>query len=162
VAYEEPGRRETELERLDRNLGELVAELRVAQTGVQILFAFLLILPFSARFGETTDFERAVYLATLVFTGASAGLLIAPSAHHRLLFRADDKRHLVFRSNRLMILGLASLALAMSGAVLLVVSFVYGTVAGAVVAVFSLTFFTGVWYAQPLRRRQAVDGRRRR
>ena len=78
-------RHETHLERLDRNLVELVSELRVAQTGVQILFAFLLIVPFTNRFPGSSGFDRTTYVVTLLLTGASAGLLIAPSSHHRLL-----------------------------------------------------------------------------
>jgi Family of unknown function (DUF6328) len=99
-------RQETYLERLDRNLDELVSELRVAQTGVQILFAFLLIVPFSNRFPSGNSFDQAVYVVTLLLTGASAGFLIAPSSHHRLLFRRNDKRYLVFTANQLMITGL--------------------------------------------------------
>jgi Family of unknown function (DUF6328) len=113
-----------------------------------------LVLPFSARFADVTTFERIVYFATLAFTTASAGFLIAPSAHHRLLFRRDDKRYLVFNANRMMIYGLTMLALAMTGAVLLVTSFVLGSAAAAVATTVSLVFFAAVWYWQPIRRRR--------
>src|SRR5947209_3659875 len=85
------GRHETELERLDRNFNEILGELRVAQTGVQILFAFLLVVPFNNRFAQTTTLEHIVYFSTLLLTALAAGLLIAPSALHRLLFRQGDK-----------------------------------------------------------------------
>ncbi len=91
-----PGRHETALERADRNLEELVQELRVAQTGVQMLFAFLLVVPFSARFGAVTTLRRDLYFAALLLAAAAAVLLITPASQHRLLFRPHDKRHLLF------------------------------------------------------------------
>ena len=98
---------------------ELISELRVVQTGVQILFAFLLIVPFSNRFPSGNPFDRWVYVITLLLTGAAAGLLIAPPSHHRLLFRRNDKHYLVFTANQLMIAGLGCLALSITGGVLL-------------------------------------------
>ena len=150
-------RHETHLERLDRNLVELVSELRVAQTGVQILFAFLLIVPFTNRFPGSSGFDRTTYVVTLLLTGASAGLLIAPSSHHRLLFRRNDKRHLVFTANQLMIAGLACLALAMTGVVLLVSHVLLGTAAAIVLAGCTLLFFITLWYGLPLRRRRQLE-----
>ena len=150
-------RRETHLERLDRNLVELVSELRVAQTGVQILFAFLLIVPFTNRFPSASGFDRTTYVVTLLLTGASAGLLIAPSSYHRLLFRRNDKRYLVFTANQLMIGGLACLALSMTGVVMLVCHALLGTAAAIVLASCTLLFFATVWYAVPLRRRRQLD-----
>src|SRR5215210_5832314 len=88
-------RNETELERCDRHLAELMQEVRVAQTGVQVLFGFLLTVPFTTRFDASTAFQRAVYLGTVLAAGAAAMLLIAPTSHHRLLFRCGDKEHLV-------------------------------------------------------------------
>src|SRR4029077_18263955 len=124
-------RRETALERLDRNLEELTGELRVVVTGVQVLFAFLLIVPFNSGFARVGSFERTVYLITLILAALSAVCTIAPSAHHRFLFRYDDKYHLVFLSNRIAIAGLAFLALAMCGALLLVATKLFGSMAGA-------------------------------
>src|SRR6476469_3807094 len=92
-------RNESAAERLDRNLGELLQELRVAQTGVQILFAFLLTLPFTQRFGEVTRFERDVYFVTLMCAGSASAFLIAPVSYHRLLFRQREKHHVVFAAN---------------------------------------------------------------
>src|SRR5919204_5536086 len=126
------GRSETEKERLDRNLNELLGELRVALPGVQVLFAFLLAVPFNQRFAQTTDFEKKVYLVTLLLTAAATAFLIAPSAHHRIEFRQDDKRHIVFLANRLAIVGFGFLALAMTGVVLLVTSFLFSTTTAAV------------------------------
>jgi hypothetical protein len=150
-------RDETELERLDRNLIELVSEVRVAQTGVQILFAFLLILPFNARFADVTSFQKIVYVVTLMSTALAAGLLIAPSAHHRLLFRRDDKHHLVFNSNRLMVAGLAFVAVATCGAVLLVIDYVVGTEAALALTAFMALFLGALWYGWPLGRRRRLE-----
>jgi O-antigen/teichoic acid export membrane protein len=156
------GRDETEEQRLDRNLSELLQELRVAQTGVQVLFAFLLVLPFSNRFTEVSDYEKGVYFATLVLAAGATLFLIAPSAHHRVLFRLQDKHHLVIRANKLAVGGTACLALAMTGAVLLITTFLFGEVAGAIVGALTGLAFTGVWYGMPLRRRQRLQRIRER
>ena len=100
------GRDETEDERLDRNLGELLQELRVALPGVQVLFAFLLAVPFQQHFSSISEFDKRAYFATLLLTAISAALLIAPSAYHRLTFRYQQKGRLVFVANRLSIAGL--------------------------------------------------------
>jgi len=148
------GRDETEEERLDRNLGELLQELRVALPGVQVLFAFLLAVPFQKNFSETSDFDKKVYFATLLLTALSAALLIAPSAYHRLTFRYQQKGRLVFIANRLTIAGLAVLALAMTCAIMLVTNFLFGTVATTVVTtVLVLGMFGLLWALLPLRRR---------
>jgi O-antigen/teichoic acid export membrane protein len=148
------GRDETEEERLDRNLGELLQELRVALPGVQVLFAFLLAVPFQQNFEKISDFDKAMYFATLLLTALSAALLIAPSAYHRLTFRYQQKHRLVFVSNRLAIAGLAGLALAMTCAILLITNVLWGTAAATVVTtVLVLTMFGVLWVALPLRRR---------
>src|SRR3954447_16438044 len=100
------GRSETALERCDRNLVELLQEVRVAQTGVQILFAFLLTVPFTARFEQLTGAQEALYFVTLPAAAAAALLLIAPTSYHRIFFRLGDKEHLVRTANRLTMLGL--------------------------------------------------------
>src|SRR3978361_1600465 len=94
------GRRESDKERLDRNLNELLGELRVALPGVQVLFAFLLAVPFNQGFAKVTEFEKSMYFVTLISTAIAAALLIAPSSLHRLMFRRDDKRYIVFTANR--------------------------------------------------------------
>src|ERR1700749_3734750 len=95
------GRRETEDERLDRNLSELLQELRGALPGGQVLFAFLLAVPFQQHFASISAFDKKVYFATLLLTALASALLIAPSAYHRLTFRYQQKHRLVFVSNRL-------------------------------------------------------------
>ena len=152
--HPESGRDETEQERLDRNLGELLQELRVALPGVQVLFAFLLAVPFQQGFEEVTEFQKVVYFATLILTAISATMLISPSAYHRITFRYQQKHRLVFISNRLAIAGLGALALAMTCAILLVTNVLWGTVATTVVTtVLVLTMFGVLWVALPLRRR---------
>jgi hypothetical protein len=147
------GRDETEEERLDRNLGELLQELRVALPGVQVLFAFLLAVPFQQGFEEVTSFQKDVYFATLILTAISATMLISPSAYHRITFRYQQKRRLVYYSNRFAIIGLALLALAMTGAILLITDVLFSTAAAIVTAGLSLSVFGFFWFAMPLRRR---------
>jgi len=148
------GREETEQERLDRNLGELLQELRVALPGVQVLFAFLLAVPFQQNFTKTSEFDKKIYFVTLLLTSLSAALLIAPSAYHRLTFRYQQKHRLVFVSNRLAIAGLATLALAMTCAVMLITNVLFGTVATTVVTTtLVLGVFFVLWAVLPLKRR---------
>jgi MFS family permease len=148
------GREETEDERLDRNLAELLQEVRVAQTGVQVLFAFLLVLPFTNRFAEVTSAEKGVFIATLALAAVSTLFLIAPSAHHRVLFRLQDKRHVVLIANDLALAGTAALALAMTGSMLLITSFLFGTAAGISAGAVTALAFAAVWYAMPFQRRR--------
>jgi len=150
-------RQETGLERLDRNLEEMTGELRVVVTGVQVLFAFLLVVPFDSGFARVGDFERAVYFITLLLAALSAACTIAPSAQHRFLFRHDDKRHLVFVSNRIVVAGLAFLALAMCGALLLVATKLFDPLVGAVTVAFGALPFLLLWFLLPLRRRARLD-----
>jgi hypothetical protein len=155
-------RHETPLERLDRNLDELTSELRVVVTGVQVLFAFLLIVPFSAGFAHIGSFEEVVYFVTLVLAALAAVCVIGPSAQHRFLFRQADKRHLVFTANRLVIAGLAFLALAMCGSVLLVTTKLFGQVAGVITAVAATLPFAILWFAVPIMRLRTVGRARER
>ena len=152
-------RGETEAERLDRNLGELLQELRVAETGVQILFAFLLTIPFQQRFVKLTSFERDIYFGSLVATALSSIFFIAPVAYHRWVFRHHDKRQLVYTSNVMALLGIACLAVAMTGILFLITDFLFGAVAASIVAALIAIFIGGLWYALPLvRRHQHDDG----
>ena len=154
-----PDRDETEHERLDRNLTELVGELRVALPGVQVLFAFLLTVPFQQRFATASSFQRDVYLVTLLATGVSTALLLAPSALHRIDFRQDDKEHIVYAGNRYAIAGFGFLLIAITGAVLLVTDFLYDSRTAAISTLgigLALLLF---WYVLPLLRRARV-GRR--
>ena len=152
-------RDETRLERLDRNLGELNSELRVVVTGVQVLFAFLLIVPFNTGFKGIGPFERAVYFVALAFAALSAVCTIAPAAQHRLLFRHADKEHLVALSNRLVLVGMLSLAIAMCGCILLVATKLFGALAGSVTTVVAALPFITLWFATPLQRRRAIEAR---
>jgi uncharacterized membrane protein len=153
VPDREDRQEETEAERLDRNLIELLNELRVALPGVQVLFAFLLTVPFTQRFTTLSDAQEKVYYVTLMLTTAATILLIAPSAHHRLQFRQRDKRNIVLVANRLAIVGLALMALAMAGVVLLITDLLFGNTMTAVATSATLAAFAFVWYAIPLARR---------
>ena len=145
------GRIETDLERVDRNLLELLGELRVALPGVQVLFAFLLVVPFNRRFEEVTAFQEKVYFGTLLCTTAAAILLIAPSVHHRLTFRQQETERVVTVGNKLVLIGLAVLAVAMMGVVVLVTDFLFSATATLIVGVGAGLAFAFVWFGIPSR-----------
>ncbi len=153
------GREETEDQRTDRNLGELLQELRVALPGVQVLFGFLLAVPFSSNFKEISPFQEKVYFGTLLCTAISAALMIAPTAYHRLTFHLQQKRELVFFANRLSIAGLGFLALAMTGALMLITDVLFGGIATVVVTAGAAAMFVGLWYVVPLQRRVSLEMR---
>ncbi len=142
-------------ERINRELIELLNELRVVLPGVQVLFAFLLTVPFTNRFGRVTDLQKDVYMVSLLCTMAGSALLIAPSSYHRLRFRQHDKEQMLITSNRLAIAGIAFLALAMTSSIFLITDVLYhgwvvATLTGATAGL--LVWF---WYALPLTRRVA-------
>jgi len=147
------GRDETPQERSDRNLLELLNELRVALPGVQLLFGFLLIVPFTERFADVTEFQKDLYFVVLLLTTIATALLIAPTALHRLLFHMEMKAVIVHDSNRLAIAGLAALALAIIGAVMLVTDVLFGVVACAIASGGTAVMFGALWIALPLSRR---------
>ncbi len=156
------GREESEGERLDRNLGELLQELRVALPGVQVLFAFLLAVPFQQNFTKIDGFEKGVYFFTLLCTALSAIFLIAPSSYHRVTFRLQQKRELIQLANRFTIVGLTFLALAMTGAIVLITNVLFRSdVLTAIVGVSAASTFAVVWYVLPLRRRLSLTGNAR-
>ena len=155
------GREESEAERLDRNLSELLQELRVALPGVQVLFAFLLAVPFQQRFTEITQFQKWLYFAVLILTALSAALLISPSAYHRLTFRMQQKDELLIVANKFAIAGLGCLALAMTGAIMLVTDLLFTTVATVIASASALLAFALLWYALPLQRRLSLKRERR-
>jgi hypothetical protein len=140
---------ESERQRVNRELIELLGELRVALPGVQVLFAFLLAVPFQAGFEGATGFQRGVYFATLALSALTSVLLIAPSALHRLNFRRAEKLRIVVLSNRLTIWGLFTLAVAMTGVMLLIADFLFGTAAGLAVGAFSAAVFAVFWWVLP-------------
>jgi hypothetical protein len=156
----EDGRDETDKERLDRNLNEMLGGLRVIMPGVQVLFAFLLVVPFNQRFTSITGFERGVYFVTLIATGVATALLIAPGAIHRIEFRADDKHWIVFTGNKLVVLGFV----AVTSAVLFVTHFAYSDGLSIAATVLVGSLIVGLWYVLPLSRRRGVvkppEGRR--
>jgi membrane-associated HD superfamily phosphohydrolase len=143
---------ENHKERLNRELIELLTELRVALLGVQVLFAFLLIVPFYQRFSSVTPLQRNVYFAVLLCAALSAALLIAPTSHHRLLWRQGAKEATLRAANRLSVLGLSFLALAMIGAIFLITDVLFGGVVAGVATVAIGAVFAWVWYGQPLLR----------
>lgn len=146
----EDERDESEAERLDRNYGELLQELRVTQTGVQILFAFLLTLAFTQRFPQITSFQRATYVVTLLCSAGAAALFIAPVALHRIVFRQDQKDTLVFTTNRLALGGLAFLFVALVGALLLTLDVTLGRGPALWWTGVAAVFFLVLWVVVPL------------
>jgi Family of unknown function (DUF6328) len=143
-------RSETGAEQADRNFDELLQELRVAQTGVQILFAFLLSIAFQTRFQSITSSQRVIYVVSLMFAAASSVLLIAPVAIHRLLFRKHRKAELVRVSSRLALTGLGTLMASMVSAVVLILMEVTSTTVTWVLAAALAVLFLGCWVALPL------------
>jgi Family of unknown function (DUF6328) len=153
-------RGETPLQRADRAYGEILQEVRVAQTGVQILFAFLLALAFQARFAEITSFQRHVYVVTLMLCAAATALLIAPAAFHRVVYRMRLKQHLVRAANRLALAGLMLLLLSLVSAILLVMDVILGLGPAIALAAGALVWFVVWWFVVPLVsrfRHQAAD-----
>lgn len=148
---------ESHEERLNRELIELLNELRVALPGVQVLFAFLLTVPFSSRFAQLTDAQHAVYFATFVGTTIATALLMAPTAYHRIRFRQGDKERMLRTSNRFAIMGLGFLAISISLAVALTADLVFGFVAGVSSGVLAMVLTVWVWFAIPLSRRVRDD-----
>ena len=147
-------RDESAAERDDRNLAELLQELRVAGLGVQVLFGFLLSLPFTTQFTQLTHGERGLYLTSLVLAALATALLLGPVAYHRLVFRRGLKEGLVRFANLTAILALAAVGAAVSAAVALVADYVEGPVTGAVVTAVVLAVFAGLWFVFPLARRR--------
>jgi hypothetical protein len=148
---------ETEKERIDRELIELLNELRVALPGVQVLFAFLLILPFQQPFERVTDLERAVYGVALVSALASSVLLIAPSTYHRIRFRDGDKRNILEAGNRFLIAGSACLAVAITSSAFLVAEYLYGGVVGGLIGAAAALVLAWFWFGYPLSRKASGE-----
>jgi hypothetical protein len=144
---------ETRKHRVDRELIELLNELRVALPGVQVLFAFLLTVPFTQRFGRTTAIQRDIYFVTLILAALSSLLLIAPSSQHRLLFRKRDKEALLLRANAYAIVGLTCLGAALCSAVLFVADFLFSALVGIVASATLGAILLVLWIAIPFRRR---------
>jgi Na+/melibiose symporter-like transporter len=144
---------ETHEERVNRELIELLNELRVALPGVQVLFAFLLAVPFTQRFAETTDLQRDTFMVALLSTLAGSVFLIAPSAYHRIRFRDRDKEALLRISNLFAIAGMVFLALGMTAVVFLVTDIIFKGTVTAVLTSLTAALFAVVWFVLPLVRK---------
>jgi hypothetical protein len=149
-------RDETPAERVDRNFNELLGELRIALPGVQVLFAFLLTVPFAQGFAQMSGFDRGIYFTVLLLTALACAFLIAPTAYHRLQFRRGRKQEILFFANRAAMLGLGALALAMTGAIFLITDFLFGLAAAIPVGAAAVLFFGSLWYLLPLARGRRV------
>jgi hypothetical protein len=149
--------RETEAERADRNLGDLLQEIRVAQTGVQILFAFLLTMPLQNRFERLDDWERGTFIAALLLSAGASICLIAPVAYHRALFARRMKTHVVKAASRFAIVGLTLLALAITCAVDLVLDLVLGRTPALFIAAGLAALLAVSWLILPLLKRFSDD-----
>jgi hypothetical protein len=153
----EPERREErseeDQERLNRQMMELLNELRVAMPGVQVLFGFLLTFPFQQRFRDVTQFQETVYFATLIAASVATAFLIAPSAYHRVMFEAQEKPNIIQLGTAQMLVGLAALAFAMNGAVLLVTDVLFDAGTVTVTVVLLTTLYITLWFGLGIVRR---------
>lgn len=140
-------------ESVDRELTQLLDEVRVAIPGAEVLFAFLLGLAFTERFTHATSLQRHVYFATLLSTAAATALLIAPSAYHRIRFRDGDKNRMLYTATRMMIGSLILLLFAVSGAVFLVADIMYASPVAAIASVLTAAWFVSFWFTLPIMRR---------
>jgi len=152
---QQDARRETLAQRDDRNLVELIQELRVLGLGVQVLFGFLLSLPFTVRFSALSQGQRDLYVASITLATVATILLLGPVAYHRLVFRAGLKEPLVRYSNVMAIFGLVAVAGAVLTAVLLVTGYVAGALTGALITGLAGVMLCGLWFALPLTSRAA-------
>jgi hypothetical protein len=149
----ERDRNESQPERLDRNTVELLNELRVAGAGIQVMFAFLLVLPFNKGWTRVDSFERTVYFVTLLVVAVAAFLLMAPPIHHRLLFRHGEKSFLIRVGNDMAIAGMICLGVGFVGILVLISDYVVGGAAPVIVGVLAAATVSGLWFALPLARR---------
>jgi len=148
---------ESQKERIDRELIELLNELRVALPGVQVLFAFLLILPFQVGFERATDSQRLVYFVALVSSATAGVLLIAPSVYHRINFRRKVKQQMLLDANRMLIAGTIFIAVGIVCSLYVITELLFGVLAGLVMSAVSVIMFGVLWYAFPLHRRGEPD-----
>jgi amino acid transporter len=149
----EPAQGESEHERINRELIELLNELRVALPGVQVLFAFLLAVPFTQRFQQLTDVQEYAFFVALLCTTFGSVFLIAPSAYHRLRFRQHDKERMLYTANRLSIAGTIFLAVAMTSAVYLITDLVFNAPVTLMLTAITGATFAWFWYGLPLMRK---------
>jgi amino acid transporter len=147
--------------RQDRELIELLTELRVALPGVQVLFAFLLTVPFTSRFAQLSRVNRDAYFVAFISSAAASALLIAPSAFHRLRWRQGDKERMLRVSNQLAIGGIAALAIGITAVVYLITALLYGSLPGVCAATVIAGTIAWLWFVLPLPRRSRSTGSRR-
>jgi heme A synthase len=159
-ASDDDGRDETRTERMDRNWNELLQELRVTQTGVQLLTAFLLSLPFQQRFTKITDEQKTLYLVTVMLSITATAFVITPVSLHRVVFRMRQKERLVAIADVTAKIGLVLLGLAVTGVATLIFSVSVGTVAGACAGAATFLVFTVLWLVIPLLARRRAKSRR--
>ena len=143
---EESERSDEEQERLNRQMTELLNELRVAMPGVQVLFAFLLAVPFQQRFEAVNAFQRDVYLFTLLAAATATAFLVAPSAYHRIAFQEHEKERIIHMGTREFVCGIVALAVAMTGAVLLVTDVLFQAATTIIVVACVAALFTWLWF----------------
>jgi len=149
---------EQDTARVDRELMELLNELRVALPGVQVLFAFLLILPFQQGFRAISDQDRAIYTLALLSSATAAAFLIAPSAYHRLNFRRHNKERMLRDGNRLLLAGMVATGVGISCSIYLVTDVVYGSGVALPATAGTIVLYTALWIVLPLLRRRDPDG----
>lgn len=145
-----PEEEENQQERHNRQLIELLNELRLAVPGVQMLFGFLLAVPFTARYATVSQLQQGLYLVSFLSAGAATLCLIAPTSIHRIEWRHGQKRQLIHLSNTLAILGTLFLAIAISAAIGFVTDFLLGNAWAALIGTTSALLFAALWYAIPL------------
>ena len=148
---------ETDKERVDRELVELLNEVRVAVPGAQVLLAFLLGVVFTERFTSLNVLQRGIYFTTLLLVAASIALLIAPTAYHRTNFRDGSKEALLHAANRMVIASLALLLASVTGVVFLVADLLYAMVPALIVAGFTAAWFLWFWFVFPMTHRPDQD-----
>lgn len=135
--------------RLDRELNELLQELRVIQGGILLLVGFLLVIAFSTGFERVTEFQRAVYFLTLLATGLAAIVVVAPVVHHRMAFRKHDKERVIVRGNAQILIAIFLVALSILGITVLITDYLYGTVLTVVVGVAYVVITSALWWILP-------------
>jgi hypothetical protein len=152
-------RDETPAERADRNFNDILQELRVTQTGVQVLFSLLLTVPFTARFDDVTDFQKDVYFVALLLAAATIAFLVAPVSVHRLVFHTGEKPWVVKVSSRLAIIGTILLSLTLSTVLLFVTDVLFHNALATLTAGVFLLSTISLWFGPPLRRRATAPAR---
>jgi hypothetical protein len=150
VARREINEKESPKERHDRELIELLNELRVVLPGVQVLFAFMLTVPFANGWKKVTPFQKDVFFVAFIATAVSSALLIAPSSYHRLRWRVEDKGRIVRISNRLTIAGVLALLVSIAAVVLLVADYIFSRTLAIATTAAITAVFAGLWYGLPL------------